>query len=256
VEGRPQDDVRVELDTTVGILGARVQLPDHPVPLLEAPHPGLEAASRILSQAGPGPVLWLGSRVPDGTDLSELNAGFGDRQVVNVDIHRGANVDVVGDAHQLSRFFRPGTFAAAISASLLEHVAAPWLVAAELNRVLTHGAPVFHVVPTTWPEHAQPNDFWRFTAEGLALLFGPGTGFHVLDKGAFGFTRVHPEPSWRAGHLDMPTVAASSSCWVLARKTSEISPGTISWPYDPAVGERAAKVYPVEAVVGKVRGHE
>jgi hypothetical protein len=226
------------------------------VPQLETPpaDSAVDATARFLSEAGPGPILWLGSRVPDVTDLAELNAGFGDRQVVHVDIHPGANVDVVGDVHQLSQFFRAGSFAAAISASLLEHVAAPWLVAAEINRVLTLGAPVFHVVPTTWPEHAQPNDFWRITAEGLALLFGPATGFQVLDKGAFAYTRVHPEPSWREGHLDMPTVPASSSCWVLARKTGEIPPGTITWPYDPAGGERTAKAYPVEAVVGEAPG--
>jgi SAM-dependent methyltransferase len=192
--------------------------------------------------------------VPDGTDTAEFKAQFGDRKVVNVDIHPGENVDVVGDVHQLSRFFLPRTFAAAMSASLLEHVAAPWLVAAELNRVLMPGAPVLHVAPTTWPEHAQPNDFWRFTAEGLAVLFGPETGFEVLEKEAFAFTRVHPEPDWRAGFLDMPTVPASSSCWLLARKTGEIPAGTISWPYDPAVGERTAKAYPIEAVVGRVQG--
>ncbi len=255
VEGRPGHAVRVDLDTAFGTLGTRVDLPDHPVPLFEAPppHRDLELSARLLSLAGPGPILLLGWRVPDGTDLAEFQAHFGDREVVNVDIHPGDNVDVVGDVHQLSRFFRPGAFAAAMSASLLEHVAAPWLVAAELNRVLVPGAPVLHVTPTTWPEHAQPNDFWRFTAEGLALLFGPATGFEVLEKEAFAFTRVHPEPDWRAGFLDMPTVPASSSCWVLARKTVEIPSGTISWPYDPAVGERTAKAYPVEAVVGRVQ---
>lgn len=255
VEGRPGDDVRVELEGASESLSTSVQLPDHPVPLFETPSANrdLELTGRLLSHAGPGPILLLGWRVPPGTDLAEFEVLFGDRKVVNVDIHPGENVDVVGDVHQLSRFFRPGAFAAAMSASLLEHLAAPWLVAAELNRVLAPGAPMLHVAPTTWPEHAQPNDFWRFTAEGLALLFGPATGFEVLEKEAFAFTRIHPEPDWRAGFLDMPTVPASSSCWVLARKTGEIPPGTIEWPYDPALGEQTAKAYPVEAVVGRVQ---
>ena len=183
-----------------------------------------------------------------GTDLGELKARFGSRPVFNVDIHPGLNVDVVGDVHRLSHFFRAQAFSAAISGSLLEHVAAPWLVAAELNRVLAKDALVLHFAPTTWPEHAAPNDFWRFTADGLAVLFGPATGFEVLEQGSVNVARVHPGPDWRHGHLDMPTMPASDQSFVLARKTSEITPGTVRWPYDPIVGERAARKYPLDAI--------
>ena len=252
VEGRPGHDVHLELATAEGPLGLRVQLPDHPVPRFDSspPRRDVDLIARLLAEAGPGPVLLLGWRVPAGTDLADFHELFGDRLVVNVDIHPGENVDVVGDAHQLSRFLRPGTFAAAMSASVLEHLAAPWLVAAEINAVLLPGAPVLQAAPTTWPEHAQPNDFWRFTAEGLAVLFGPATGFEVVEKESFGFTRIRPEPEWRAGFLEMPTVPATSTSWVLARKVREIPAGSISWPYDPTLGEKTARAYPVEAVVG------
>ena len=136
VEGRPSADLQLELDTEDGTLSTRVELPDHPLPLLEESHSADRVFERFLAEAPPGPVLTLGWRVAVGTDLGELKARFGSRPVFNVDIHPGLNVDVVGDVHRLSHFFRPQVFSAAFSASLLEHVVAPWLVAAELNRVL------------------------------------------------------------------------------------------------------------------------
>ena len=38
---------------------------------------------------------------------------------------------------------------------------------------------------TAWPEHPQPNDFWRFTTAGLAELFGPQAGFEVVATGGY-----------------------------------------------------------------------
>ena len=181
--GRPLDHVTLELDTEHGPLLARVALPDGPLPVLPLPAVDLDAAlDRFLAVAGSGPILTLGGRLHDDANPAVTRASFGARRVVNVDIHAGRNVDVVGDVHQLSRLLPPGSFAGAYSASLLEHVIAPWLVAAEINRMLVPGAPVLHVAPTVWPEHAMPNDFWRFTPEGLAVLFGAATGFEVIDK--------------------------------------------------------------------------
>jgi SAM-dependent methyltransferase len=250
--GRPGGQVSLELDTSAGQRWAPVQLPDHPLPVLpRPPESRLEVMlSRLLAQAGPGPILTVGRRLGERVDVSVLNQGFGDRLVFNVDIHTGSNVDVVGDVHQLSRFFRGGCFAAAFSSSLLEHVVAPWLVAAQINLVVALGSPVLHVAPTAWPEHALPNDFWRFTAEGLATLFGPATGFEVLDKGAVSHVSIHPEPMWRRGHLDMPTMSASDQSWVLARKVREIGCDAVRWPYDPVEGERTAKAYPIDGIDG------
>jgi SAM-dependent methyltransferase len=253
--GRPGDQVSLELDIGDEQRWAPVELPSHSLPVLEQPpERRLQVMiRRLMAEAGAGPVLTVGGRAGERTDVSVLNRKFGDRVVFNVDIHTGSNVDVVGDVHQLSRFFRGGSFAAAFSASLLEHVVAPWLVAAEINVVLELGAPVLHVAPTSWPEHAMPNDFWRFTADGLATLFGPATGFEVLDKGAVSHLRLHPDPRWRRDHLDMPTMAASDQSWVLARKVSEIDGDALRWPYDPVEGERAAKAYPVDGIIDEVK---
>jgi hypothetical protein len=110
--------------------------------------------------------------------------------------------------------------------------------------------PFFMSPPPRGQKHALPNDFWRFTAEGLATLFGPATGFEVLDKGAVSHVSIHPEPMWRRGHLDMPTMSASDQSWVLARKVREIGCDAVRWPYDPVEGERTAKAYPIDGIDG------
>ena len=102
VEGRPTADLRLELDTAEGTLSTQVELPDHPLPVLEDPTGSFEPLlDRLLAEAGPGPVLALGWRVAAGTNLEKLKARFGGRRVFNVDIHPGLNVDVLGDVHRL-----------------------------------------------------------------------------------------------------------------------------------------------------------
>ncbi|MBJ7609564.1 MAG: methyltransferase domain-containing protein [Candidatus Dormibacteraeota bacterium] len=245
----PPDKLDVELDTSRGVRRTRLELPSHPLPVGEPrADRSKDVLAGFLTEAGDGPILTLGRRLRDGAQPEGFTTSVGNRRVVNIDIHDGNNVDVVGDVHRLSHIFPRGVFTAAYSESLLEHVVAPWLVAAEVNRVLALGALVLHYAPTAWPEHASPNDFWRFTADGLAVLFGPSTGFELVDGGTAGWARIHPEPVWRAGQLDMPVLSAGGQAWILARKVCDIGDEDVRWPYDPAEGERRAKLYPVDGI--------
>ena len=56
-----------------------------------------------------------------------------------IDIVAGENVDVVGDAHQLSEYFDEDCFDAVFSISTFEHLAMPWKAAIEINRVMKTG---------------------------------------------------------------------------------------------------------------------
>ena len=181
----------------------------------------------------------------DTAESEKFARDFAPRKVINLDIHPGAGIHVVGDAHQLSRFFRHGSFAAVASGSVLEHLTAPWLFAAEVNRVLMMGGMTFQTAPFAWPEHSMPNDFWRFTPSGLAQLFGPLLGFEVLNTGSTGNASIVPSLDWRHGHLRMPTIVAPGTSWILARKVRDIEPGAVAWPLH---GEAVARAYPVEAL--------
>lgn len=54
---------------------------------------------------------------------------------------------------------------------LLEHVSNPFLVAKNIKNSLKKGALLFVTVPWIWEFHPTPQDFWRFTPDGLQTLF-------------------------------------------------------------------------------------
>ena len=200
-----------------------------------------------LANARGGRVLQVGARSPAGhaaTPPRPLLRG----PVTGLDIHPGHCVDLVGDAHGLGGFLRAGSFDAVVSGSVLEHLQAPWLFAAEVNRVLKPGGLVYHEAPGAWPAHAQPNDFWRMSAEGLRVLFGPDCGFEVLDAQDAGMAAMIPSPQWRQHHLAMPTVPTFAMAEILARKVADLPPGAVAWPLKGGASAERAKLYPVEGL--------
>jgi hypothetical protein len=199
-----------------------------------------------------GRLLQIGSRVPAGEAAvppRELLRG----RLIGLDIHPGCNVDLVGDAHSLSRFLRAGSFQGVLSSSVLEHLQAPWVVAAEINRVLAIGGLVYQHVPAAWPGHSQPNDFWRFSSEGLRVLFGPATGFEILEVCDSAQAAIIPAPDWRGGFLDMPTIPALAMAEIVARKVEEIPPGAVAWPEQAS--ERRSRHYPLEGLRPRTPGN-
>lgn len=239
-----------------------------PLPLPEGPLPawprspewededGVSPMLRCFAElAKGGRLLQIGARTPRGTEEVPPRRLLKGR-VIGLDIHPGLNVDVVGDAHGLSRFLREGSVDAVLSASVLEHLQAPWLLAAEINRVLKPGGLVYHQVPGAWPAHAQPNDFWRISADGLRVLFGAESGFEVLEARDSGPAAIIPSPDWREEYLDMPTVPAYAVAEILARKVADVQPGAVAWPLGVGASETRSRQYPVSGLrPASPRGH-
>lgn len=59
---------------------------------------------------------------------------------------------------------------AVLNIQVLEHVADPRLVLAEIYRVLKPGGSLYLTAPQGWHEHQQPNDYFRFTRYALESL--------------------------------------------------------------------------------------
>ena len=251
----PGHPVSLTLETDGGPARLPLPLPEGPLPRWpEAPgYDGGLGVSPLLQRfvdlanshgARGARVLQVGARTPaglEGMPPRPLLRG----PVIGLDIHPGSYVDLVGDAHFLSRFLRPGSLDAVVSGSVLEHLQAPWLFAAEVNRVLKTGGLVYHIAPGAWPAHAQPNDFWRMSAEGLRALFGPECGFEVLDARDSEPAAMIPSPAWRQDHLDMPTLPTFAMAEILARKVEEIEAGAVAWPLRAEASAERSRRYPV-----------
>ncbi len=111
-----------------------------------------------------------------------LDVGAGGRRitpdVVTFDALAGPEIDVVGDIHAMP--IPDESYDCVFCTGTLEHVEDPWRAIQEIHRVTRIGGIVHVDVPFIQGFHADPNDYWRFTIEGLRLLCKP---FHELASG-------------------------------------------------------------------------
>jgi hypothetical protein len=129
-----------------------------------------------------GRILEVGSRARSGNIYKGSFPNYS--EYVGLDIIAGENVDVVGDVHQLSRYFDPERFDFVYSIATFEHLAMPWKAMLEINAVMATGGWLYIATHPSWPPHERPWDFWRFSEESFQVLLNPVTGFEVLECAA------------------------------------------------------------------------
>lgn len=83
--------------------------------------------------------------------------------------------------------FQAGAFDTVLCTQVLEHTPRPWLVSAEIARVLRAGGVLILSCPQYWPLHELPHDYYRFTPKGLEVLF-PKTDWEWLEHRQQGST--------------------------------------------------------------------
>ncbi len=114
------------------------------------------------------PLLDLGGSRTVALSPTHLEAArSGWTVVANIDVE--AQPDVIADAHSLP--FADASFETVLCAETLEHLRAPAATVAEMHRVLRPGGRVVVTVPFAFRVHGDPNDFQRYTANGLRELF-------------------------------------------------------------------------------------
>lgn len=126
-----------------------------------------------------GRMLEIGSRDRSGSSYRSWFPGID--EFVGLDVTAGPGVDVVGDAHHMSRCLS-GKFDFAFSIAVFEHLLMPWKVALELNSVLKMGGRALIISHAGWPLHEEPWDFFRFSKESWSGLFNVHTGFRLVDS--------------------------------------------------------------------------
>lgn len=122
-------------------------------------------------------VIDVGAGENSDQELAGLSAGFRQR-LIRTDIARGSRIGFVSDAHRLP--VRDGSVDGIIIQGVVEHVARPWVVAQEIIRVLKPGGLVYCDAPFVQWYHEDPNDYYRFTEDGLKQLF---EGCTYLESG-------------------------------------------------------------------------
>lgn len=184
-------------------------------------------------------VLEIGSRAVSGITRRHLFPKA--RRYVGFDIHEGPGVDVVGDAHELSKYFAEATFDAVYSMSVFEHLAFPWKVVLETNKVLKRGGLCYVSTHTVWPPHELPWDFWRFPLAGLKLLFSEPFGFKIVSAQEGLPSRVH------SLSIDPPTRGLSGyesplAVAIVAEKVGDYNRDKLRW--DVPLSSVLTSIYP------------
>jgi SAM-dependent methyltransferase len=103
-----------------------------------------------------------------------LDAGSGFKStlfdhVVNLEVVAYPSTDVLSVGEHLP--FESGSFDAALSLNVLEHVRDPFRCASELARVVRPGGKLYASTPFLQPYHGYPHHYYNMTASGLENLF-------------------------------------------------------------------------------------
>jgi len=92
-------------------------------------------------------------------------------EYVGTDIRPGPGVDLVCPAEDLPLQFGCDSFDIVIATCLLEHTRRWQAVVSSMKRLCKPQGLVLVIVPSIWPFHAYPNDYWRYTAADLRHIF-------------------------------------------------------------------------------------
>ncbi|MFC1599875.1 methyltransferase domain-containing protein [Patescibacteria group bacterium] len=134
----------------------------------------------------------LHSSYEEGPELKEFLKQFNDDDVVvnvgslskkikgvyNLDIAYYPNIDIVADAHEMP--FKDGSLDGVIIKNVFEHLKNPLKVREELKRVVKPGGKIYAKVPFMQPFHAVPDDYQRYSINGLHEFF---KDFEIVDEG-------------------------------------------------------------------------
>jgi SAM-dependent methyltransferase len=126
-------------------------------------------------------VLELGTKraIPDQSTRHDVwipNAG----EYLGTDIEKGIDVDIVADVYRLPEVVGEEQFDVVISCSTFEHFKYPHLAAHQILKVLKVGGVLYIQTHQTFPIHSYPSDYFRFSQDALAGLFGMEMGFRVI----------------------------------------------------------------------------
>jgi SAM-dependent methyltransferase len=140
-------------------------------------HQNFEFFIQAVSKIPNAIILELGSRNNSAKKFFKESSKF-----IGFDIHHGLDVDVMGDIHELSKYFPANQIDAVLAISVFEHLALPWIAIQEINKILKKDGLLFISTHQTWPLHNIPCDYWRYSKDTFKILLSPIFGFEILKN--------------------------------------------------------------------------
>ena len=143
-------------------------------------------------------------------------------EYVGSDIEPGTDVDLVADVHRLTQYAGESAFDIIFTEAGFEHFKYPHLAAHEIMKCLRLGGLVFVQTHQTFPIHAVPHDYFRFSRDALQSLFSRSMGMRVHASGygspAVIYSRVdrygHHAPAFLHANVFAEKVAPTPSAYV------------------------------------------
>lgn len=116
------------------------------------------------------------------------------------------DVDIVADVHKLTEVTGEEQFDIIISCSSFEHFKYPHLAAHEIMKALRVGGILYIQTHQSYPLHAFPYDYFRFSKEALVGVFGTKMGMKEMGSGYQFPVRLYsaeqPETAMHAAYLN------------------------------------------------------
>jgi SAM-dependent methyltransferase len=128
-----------------------------------------------------GFILDIGGNI--GSFDKKTMKGLKRQKYFRIDIDAEAKPNIVGDAHMLP--LKDQSVDMIICKSLLEHLKEPWTAVREMHRVLKKNGKLYFFVPFMNRIHAAPNDYYRFTKQGMKYLLRDFKKTEINTSGGF-----------------------------------------------------------------------
>jgi SAM-dependent methyltransferase len=142
----------------------------------------VKSYSRIVK----GPVLEIGSK--DYGNTQDFRSLFPDLEYIGSDMQAGKGVDKVldftKDLEVIDENLDHKRFGTIFCMSVLEHCIDPFKMARNIQSLMKDDGVLLVSVPFVWEVHGFPNDYWRFTPNGVRALF-PDLDFDAHDGSAW-----------------------------------------------------------------------